>query len=179
VRVVVPYFEGRLHPRVLPAITSQGYEPELLRCVNQVNHPDSYPHLLRWLFESGGEFLIIEHDVESRPGFIDALRDCPEPWCFFAYDFRLSFKDALGKWGEPDEHGKVDFAPLGHTRFRPELLDHLKGLLAHPLFYATWVARDSHIAQTLNDAGLKAHLHEGHAIHHHDYDRVETPAAGA
>ena len=177
VRVIVPYVPGLLHPRVVPAIVAQGYEPEAIECVNIVGHPRSYPRILRDAFLSGDDFLIVEHDNESRPGFLDDLRDCPEPWCFFAYDFRVTFEDAVQ---QPTVMGAplgVDFAPLGHTRFRGGLGRQIESTVTSEFFLATWVGRDTFVSGALRALGYKAHRHPGKAFHHHPYNRaVSEPA---
>jgi hypothetical protein len=170
-RVVVPYAPGLLHPRVVPGIEMQGYEPELIECVNVVGHPHSYPNILREAFLSGDDFCLIEHDNESRPGFLKSLEDCPEPWCFFAYDFRVSFEDALHQPTVNSAPLGVDFAPLGHTRFRGELGEQIRSTLESDFFQATWVSRDTFVCGALTAIGYQAHRHPGKAFHHHAYPK--------
>jgi hypothetical protein len=173
-RVVVPYAPGCLHERVVPAIEAQGYVPELIECVNVVGHPQSYPAILRDLLLSGDDFCIIEHDNESRPGCLADLEACPEPWCFYAYDFRVSFEDAVHQPTVNSAPLGVDFAPLGHTRFRGGLGQQIESTITSEFFLATWVSRDTFVAGALTALGFQAHRHAGKVFHHHPY-----PASGA
>lgn len=167
----MPHAPGLLHPRVVPAIERQGYAAELYECVNIVGHPMSYPALLSSWLLSGDDVCVIEHDNESRPGFLDALAECPEPWCFFAYDFRVSFEDAVSQPTVNSGPLGVDFAPLGHTRFRGGLGEEIRSLLEADFFRATWVSRDTFVSGALAALGYQAHRHPGKAIHHHPYAR--------
>lgn len=166
---------GCLHPRVVPSITAQGYEPAVLRCVNIVGDPLSYPQILRAELLGSQDVCFVEHDNESRPGFLRDLEDCPEPWCFFAYDFAIPYDEAVGitkpdaALGLPAVALGANFAPLGHTRFRAGVGESIRELLESHFFGSTWVSRDNLIADGLNRAGLAPHRHRGKCIHHHPY----------
>lgn len=160
---------GQLHPRVVPAVVRQGYLPEIWRCVNEVEHPDSYPMILQLAFMATEDFTVIEHDVESRPGFLDSLDACPEPWCFFAYDFEVPWEQAMyGPHGASGPLGER-FAPLGHTRFKAGLYDRLAHLLESSLWRASWVSRDVLLCDSFELLGIKPHRHPGKALHYHSY----------
>jgi hypothetical protein len=169
VRVIVPFAPGCLDDRVIPAIEAQGYIPEVIECVNMVGHPHSYPMILRDLFLSGDEFCVIEHDNESRPGCLDALRDCSEPWCFFAYDFRVPFEEAVQQPTVNSAPLGVDFAPLGHTRFKSYVGRQIESTVTAEFFLVTWVSRDTFVAGALTALGYQAHRHPGKVFHHHPY----------
>jgi hypothetical protein len=168
-RVVVPYAPGFLHERVVPAILAQGYAAETIECVNIVDHPMSYPRILADLLLGDEDVCIIEHDNESRPGFLQDLEDCPEPWCFFAYDLSQRWEDAVLQPSVTSAPLGVDFAPLGHTRFKAGLGENIRDTLESDWFKSTWVARDTFVAGALSVMGFKAHRHPGKAIHHHPY----------
>lgn len=141
----------------------------MIECANFVGHPRSYPQLLREYFLAGEDFCIIEHDNESRPHFLDDLRDCPQPWCFFAYDLYTSWEDATSQptaWSAPLG---VDFAPLGHTRFKAGLGQEIESILSADYFLSSWVSRDTFISGALTALGYIAHRHPGKAIHWHPY----------
>lgn len=161
-RVVVPYTD--LHPRVVPAIEAQGYHAETWRMVNEVH----YPHLLRELFASGEDFCLIEHDVESRPGFLESLEECPAPWCFNAYDFTIPYDEAVCNDG-PISVLADHFSPLGHTRFRGGVGKVIAQTLDSPDFLSSWISRDTRVSAALVAAGYRAHRHKGKALHRHDY----------
>lgn len=168
-RVILPYTQAWLHPRVLPSLWKQGYSVETIECVNRVGHERSYPLILRDALLSGDDVCLIEHDVESRPGFLHELEICPEPWCFFAYDFRVPWEQAISETVATSAPLGVDFAPLGHTRFRGGVGEKIRDLLTSAVFSATWVGRDAFVAPALSEAGVRAHMHPGKAIHHHNY----------
>ena len=178
-RVVVPYVEGMLHARVVPAIRAQGYEPELVECVNMVGHPSSYPCILRDLLLSDEDFCVIEHDNESRPGFLDALVECPEPWCFFAYDMSVPWEEAVNQPTVNSAPLGVGFAPLGHTRFRAGLGREIEATVTTEFFLATWASRDTFISGALMALGHLAHRHPGKALHHHPYAGRPLPLGTA
>lgn len=174
-RVVVPYFPNCLHPRVVPAIQAQGYEPTLLVCSNERGAVNTYPHYLRGLLLSSDDVCIIEHDNESRPGFLADLEACPEPWCFFAYDLYRPWDEHTSQAGGSQAQS-VDFAALGHTRFRAGVGEDIRELLESRLFLSSWVARDTFISGALTAAGYVAHRHPGKCFHHHPYVRgVDAP----
>jgi hypothetical protein len=158
-----------LDPRVVPAITSQGYACETIECVNIVDHPMSYPRILADLLLSNEDVCIIEHDNESRPGFLKELDDCPEPWCFFAYDLSTTWEEAIGQPTATSAPLGVTFAPLGHTRFRAGVGQHIQSTLEHDFFKSTWTARDTFVSGALQVQGFEAHLHPGKCFHHHPY----------
>jgi len=168
-RVIVPYFPGLLHPRTIASIVAQGYVPERRECVNRVGHPQSYPMILTKLFESGEDFCIVEHDIESRPGFLGALEDCPSPWCFNAYDFSIPWEEAIGQPSDTSAPLGVYACPLGHTRFRGGLYETLREVLHSDIFQMSWVGCDTWLGNRLNDIGMIPHRHPGKVIHHHPY----------
>jgi hypothetical protein len=173
--IVVVADGGHLHPRVVPSIKAQGYEALVIKCVNEVGHPLSYPRVLAAFMLNAGDVCFIEHDNESRPDFLDDLRDCPEPWCYFAYDLSVDYDTAVGitkpepGLGRPSAPLGNEFAPLGHTRFRAGVGEKIRDLLESDFFAATWVSRDVLIAGALNDAGYLPHRHRRKCLHHHSY----------
>jgi hypothetical protein len=174
-RVVVPFFPGILHPKVVPAITAQGYAAETVECVNVVGHPQSYPYILADALLGPDDVCIVEHDNESRPGFLKDLDDCPEPWCFFAYDLgQQTFEEAVSQPRADSAPLGVDFAPLGHTRFKAGVCEPIRSTLEADFFRSTWVSRDTFVSGALNAIGIRAHRHPGKCFHHHPYgDRVD------
>lgn len=174
--VVVPHHPDLLHPRVVPAIRAQGYTPRVISVVNEVGHLDSYPMILATFLLADVDVCFVEHDNESRPGFLDDLRDCPKPWCYFAYNFSIPYDDAISGPSDDSAHLTptnaplgVNFAPLGHTRFKAGVGNAIATTLQSAFFQATWVSRDTLIAEALNEVGLFPHRHEGKCFHHHPY----------
>jgi hypothetical protein len=160
--IVVPFVEGMLHPRVVPAIEAQGYTPMLKELPREGAR---YPRLLLELFAAWEDFTVIEQDIESRPGFLDGLRDCPESWCFHAYPLSVPFNET-----------NLPYAPLGHTRFRAGLWHLVSDLVFDERWLETWVARDAYLGWHLLGKGLKPHRHGGDALHLRSYDERHPSA---
>jgi hypothetical protein len=176
-RVLVPFYGDLLHPRVIPSLVSQvdadgnRYVIEQVECVNIVGHPFSYPALLADWLTCGADVCIVEHDNESRPGFLAGFESCPEPWCFHAYDLSVPWEDAVGLTSDRSAPLGLGLAPLGHTRFRAGVGDLIAETLDAPWFRETWVSRDTFISGALNALGMAPHRHPGKAGHHHPYPR--------
>lgn len=162
--VRVPYVEGMLHHRVLPAIERQGHAPDLA-LIEDRDH--GYRSLIeewcRLAVYSRRDLCIIEQDVESRSGTLDSYVGCPEPWCFHAYRFWSPYEEcgAVGTW-----------TPLGHTRFTwqaCELLlplfgeDHWRNLPSYGDMDRMMSAHLYYVER------IVPHRHPGDVIHHHDY----------
>jgi hypothetical protein len=165
VRVVVPYVPGMLHPRVVPALQREGYRPELIECTG----PGDYPAALAAYLICGEDVLIVEHDVEVRPGFIASLDGCPCPWGFFAYDLKARYEESC--WGPDGAWGTIPdwFAPLGCTRFRAGVGTAILPEITSADFLSHWLSRDVIITGALRKRGLRPHRHPGKAVHWHRY----------
>ena len=157
--VAVPYVEGMLHPRVVPAIDRQNHAGELWR----VDPPPYNVFLARCFGRMATKQIdvaIVEQDVESRTGALQSFEDCPLPYCFHAYKFNTAFDDAA-----------LDHAPLGHTRFRFTIAPHLRELtLTEEWRTSGYLDLDRLIGRHLRGWGILPHRHEGDVIHHHAYD---------
>lgn len=142
-----------MHERVIPAIVEQGYRPIQFVVSNK---PDemTYARFVRCLSYFRHSACIVEPDIESRPGFLQSLDECPEPWCFYDYPGL-----PVGRpWTE-------NFAHLGHARFRMKkvgqfLIRGLEEFSENPVTVAFAVN------MILLRAGFSAHRHEGMAFHH-------------
>jgi hypothetical protein len=146
--VFIPFVEGMLHDRVVPAIERQGYQPAL---VSVAGCDESYWMVLTEIARREPNSLcVVEHDVESQPDYLDELRDCPEPYCFNAYDFRA------GDW----EDVNIEYAPLGHTRFAGEAL-----LILATLPRRHWIGLDKWIGERMAACGIRPHMHGGRVVH--------------
>lgn len=155
--------------RVRAAVVRQGYRDQVVRCQDPPS-AWSYPSVLGRLLTAGEDVCIIEHDVESRLGFLADLDACPEPWCFFAYDFSVPYEEAMcGPGGETGPVTAPWFAPLGHTRFRAGVGTAVNDLFTSEDWLSTWVGRDGPLSRALSEAGYLPHRHRGKAIHWHPY----------
>ena len=127
--------------------------------------------VLSALFECGDDFCIVEHDIESRPGFLASLEECPEVWCFNAYDFSIPWEQAIAQPSDTSAPLGLYAAPMGHTRFRGGLYETVVDVLHSEVFGMSWVGCDTWLGNRLNDLGMKPHRHPGKVIHHHPYTR--------
>jgi len=134
----------------------------------------AYHHLLVELWDAGEDFAIVEHDIEIHAGVLPAFEACPESWCVFPY------------FGRPHKNYPVPVlrVALGCTRFRAEFLKTNAGILTAMLPGPQntlrnpkhWRRQDSLLASALQRRGFRAHEHEPHVVHHHDY--ANDPPAG-
>ena len=115
------------------------------RSVGQINPVDlrgggtNYARFFEWLWEGGGPYIIVEHDVVPWPGAVKQLRQCHEPWCAFAY-------------GEYDIAAEA-FPPMGCAKFDP------RGLDLPFEDYPDWSVLDREISNGLAQQGVAVHQH--------------------
>jgi hypothetical protein len=96
-----------------------------------------YGQLLAGLWRVGAGFCLVEHDIVPWPGAIEALWDCPEPWC--GYRFMLGRGD-LG-------------SGLGCLRFSGEFMRAHPGL-ADEWASVRWDDLDGRVMDTMRSVGL-------------------------
>lgn len=90
-KVIVPF--TRLHPQVWPALAAAGImHPRFV----ELPKWDSYSQLLKELWAEEETFVLVEQDIIIRPGVVEELIDCPEPWCGFLNDVGLGIWPTLG-----------------------------------------------------------------------------------
>ncbi len=89
-KVVVPY--TKLHPQVRPALEAAGVDAWFV----EMERWDSYTGLLLHLWSEQQTFVLIEQDIIVRPGVVEELLACPEPWCGFVNDVGLGIWPTLG-----------------------------------------------------------------------------------
>ena len=89
-KVIVPY--TRLHPQVEPALVAAGVQARFV----EVPKWDSYAKLLIELWQAEETFVLVEQDIVVRPGVVDELLTCDQPWCGFLNDVGLGIWPTLG-----------------------------------------------------------------------------------
>lgn len=178
VRVIFPWVENPTQswdPRAEAALATHCPEYESRQIPVE---PDAtaraYHDLLSELWAAGEDFCLVEHDIEIRADVLPAFESCPEPWCTFPY------------LGRPYKHYPVPVlrVALGCTRFRSEFLKTNAGVLeamlpgpaSSPRNPRHWRRCDSLLASALQRRGFRAHEHEPHVVHHHDYANETTHA---
>lgn len=141
----------------MPALVTQGVSVYALRMVGLYD----YGHALARFFGRDEDVCVVEHDIESQPGFLASYEACPEPWCWHPYDFGNPWHmvaPSLPEW----------WAPLGHARFRARFVTQA---VRDELATRVWEGIDGQLARLLRHRGILPHLHEGKAMHHHPYPR--------
>jgi len=79
-RVALVYVTGKLRPQTLAALEAQwpDFEPW------EHDPGDDYSQSDTWrkLWRTDGDLVVVEQDVIPQPGAIQAMFDCPNPWCW-------------------------------------------------------------------------------------------------
>lgn len=99
--VIAPYVHS--YPEHVEAINHVGYPVTRIPCPEE----DSYYKLLVALYKTGKPLVVIEHDMIPRPTDVQALLDCPEPWCGFLYTHRYQRKKACLGLTKLNMHDKL------------------------------------------------------------------------
>jgi len=97
----------------------------------------------------GRDFINLEHDIVPWPGAIQALLECPEPWCFYGYDHGVDFV-------------RSSCPVLGLTRFRAGFVKRFPRLWANydpPHPEHPWRGLDVHLMRYTAPLGITAHQH--------------------
>lgn len=76
--MIVGYVPKFLRRRTVDAVIEQAPHAEFF---DVSARPDSYYEMFRRVWADAQDFVLIEHDIVIRPGTIEALDACPEPWC--------------------------------------------------------------------------------------------------
>lgn len=96
----------------------------------------------RW--DAGESFINLEHDIVVYPGALQALWDCPQPWCAYNYHLPVHQLENL-----EDEATNV---PTGCVKVSAEMIKQLPGFWDTPIL---WDRCDQHLSK----CGLKVHQH--------------------
>lgn len=154
--VLVPH--TRIHP--VTARLANKHAPGHVRV--QIDPADLYAYwrLLTDAWRQPGSTLVLEHDIGLRAGVVEALADCPEPWCGNPYPL----------------DGGVILACLGCTRFtaalkaaEPDLLDVVGEITHDGLPAKDWRRLDVRLGDELKRRGYQLHVHQPVLAHYHSY----------
>lgn len=142
VSIVVPY--TRHNPEVTQALADY----QVAFC-DVSDSDEAYWELLAHMWDERQTFVVVEHDVVVRPGALEELIGCPQPWCSFGVPYV----------------GRI-YAGLACAKFSAELIARTPDLLAltaafsdetHPPRH--WCRLDSWIQIVLGEAGEKMCVH--------------------
>lgn len=153
---------GMLHEETVRSIGDQHLAPQYIPL--RTDRPYDYAEQLIIATYHQGPLVLVEHDVVPPPGSIQALFECPEPWCGHAVELRggprcytLSLVKFSAALLERDGY-----------RLRLALSDRLSGAASVP-----WSKCDTAIARALHIAGFRYHRHTPDATHLHAYGQIE------
>jgi hypothetical protein len=139
-KIFVPYTE--LQPATYIALI--GYDYELIKLKGLYG----YAKYFRDRWNDGQGFINIEHDCVPWPGAIEAIRDCPEPWC--SYDYSLPCHR------NRDMHHETTFVPLGCAKINADMITRTKTAWDK---LKKWDILDGYITRLAQTAGFNVHQH--------------------
>ena len=114
----------------------------------------------RWAGEQ--DLIIIEQDIEIRPGVIESMEACDQDWCCYAYPiFRTRVRLRVGL-------GCTKISAAAQRKVTAAAVAAGFELCAQCRGRGCWWHLDGRIAVMLKRAGFYPHVH-GDVIHHHDY----------
>ncbi len=109
-----------------------------------------YGTLLSYLWNVGGGFIVLEHDVVPFPGALDSLAECNEEWCVHKY---------------ARAPGKLHYA-LGCMKVSDSLIDKTKDLPDRYSWQETkWSQLDGKVYPGLLEVIKEPHIHEPPLAH--------------
>lgn len=112
--MVVPY--ASLYPETRAALAADGWDAEYADVSGSVT---AYADLLESVWALGETVIVVEQDIVPWPGALAILRDCPSPWCGFAYELGTGYEAWLGctkfegrlMLAHPDAFALIDAMP--------------------------------------------------------------------
>lgn len=140
IKIFVPY--SKLVDATLIALIGYDYETVETKGLY------GYAKFFRERWQEGQSFINIEHDSVVWPGAIEALQECPEPWC--AYD------SSLPCLRDRDMHHETTSPPLACTKISAEMIKRTENLWDK---LEKWETCDIYIGNAAKNAGLMVHQH--------------------
>ncbi len=164
--LLVPYTAAGLHPETRHRV--EAFTPAGIDVVwREIDPGDdrAYARLLVEAWAWPGDLLIVEHDVGIRPGVVETLTFCEQPWCGFPYPI-----------------GEQLLVCLGCTRFSAHLKASLPDLMTQAAAVdgqmdgggvpaGDWRRMDVRIGALLEQHGHWRHAHWPPVDHFHQYPR--------
>ena len=147
------------HPDALAALTQCAPHADVVD-VSGSNY--DYWNEIRSRWTGHDDLIIIEQDVEIRPGVIESMEECDQDWCCYAYPiFRTKVRLRVGL-------GCTKISAAAQRRVTSAAIAAGFELCAQCRGQGCWWHLDGRIATMLKRAGFYPHVH-GDVIHHHDY----------
>jgi hypothetical protein len=144
-RLVVPYRPGMLFARTYDAAQAWEGGCEFVRLRNKREPADGRPtyfELLTRLWRSGGGFVMLEQDVVPYEGAIEAIAECPEPWCGYGYSPNGGIADF--------------FLNLGCTKISPAVIAATQEFVERE---RDWDVCDAFLSECATRSGYRPHRH--------------------
>lgn len=160
--ILAAYTVEKQHPQARALLEQYAPGPVTWVEINPAD-PAHYSRVLVDAWACDGDLTIIEHDIGIRPGVIEELAGCSQPWCGFPYPI-----------------GEQLLVCLGCTRFTAHLKASLPGLMADAAAISSeqdgggvaagdWRRMDVRIAACLERLGHQRHAHLPAVTHFHNY----------
>lgn len=148
-------------PRFDPSLTLSVLRSQLIRPRLENTGPadDGYQDVIEQLWAERETFVLIEGDILPWPGAVEAIWDCPEPWCDYAF--------LLG--------GGYSGLGLGCVKFDASLMDEDPWIEGRP---ERWDEVDGRLLRKLQARGFKNHRHSPPVIHLHEVHWPQFPKGG-
>lgn len=163
-RIVVPFVtfsKYGIHPIAARALDE--FVPDAER-IDVGSSDIAYGQLMAELWQTGEDFLIIEHDIEATANAMNEVLNCRCPWGVSPY-----------------RHGNGGYLTrsLGFARFRSQLLSAIPDAMVRvntidtpaPAGHWTWI--DGHLQTLLVAEGYDAHAHSD-VPHHHRWSSEDS-----
>lgn len=131
-RIICPY--TKIQPATRDAL--KNYSVHYMEMDNGID----YWRLLKQLWETGKEVIIVEHDVIPWPGALEALVECEEEWCGYGYPT------------------SINYVALGCCKLGAGLMKKTAGLWDKMLL-RNWRNCDGHLGNSLAAMGIHPHEH--------------------
>lgn len=153
--ILVPY--TRLHPATARLLNR--YAPGHVRVRIGALDVTAYWRLLSEAWRLPGDLMVVEQDIGVRPGVLEGLVKCRQPWC-----------------GHPYAIGSQMLVCLGCTRFtaqlksaEPDLLEAVGRCADAGVPARHWSRLDVRILDELRRRGYEQHEHQPSVRHYHRY----------
>lgn len=155
-RVVVPYVAGYLRAQTSDAVATCGVKVEMHPL--EASDPYNYAKWLQSVWNTGGDLIVVEHDMVPTAADVRGLVRCEAEWCAHFYHVGMSrYVTGLG------------FCKFGHNLQRrlPLAAVHAASDPRTGRGLVPWQGLNEAIERTLVRRKVTQHVHEGYIPHLH------------
>jgi hypothetical protein len=147
-KLYVPY--TRLEQATEVFLASPIYTPLPVIMVDCSSDDWAYNNYLEKVWDKGGAFINMEHDIVPWPGAIQVLMQCPYPWCTFGYN--------PGSEIDARSHASM----FGLVRFLPHMMHYLPEVWRdrkRKVWPVPWRGMDTHFFDYATERNFYPHQH--------------------